>query len=148
MNLDVHLIRQIDMNDIPHDMGYVLGNGPSRDRNRKQYDGITYGCNSIHDEFPVDVLVVMDTWYQFKVIASGYPAEHECHFGGWNPMPIGVPPESLNPPHYDLMNIIQKIENVRTIGTIMPPVLKIMRGGKKKIMHCLIGNLTVVMFVG
>jgi len=90
------------MDDIPHDMGYVLGNGPSRDRNKKQYNGITYGCNTIHQEFPVDVLVVMDTWYQFKVIASGYPAEHECHFGGWNPMPIGVPPESLNPPHYDL----------------------------------------------
>ena len=90
------------MDDIPHDMGYVLGNGPSRDRNKKQYNGITYGCNTIHQEFPVDVLVVMDTWYQFKVIASGYPAEHECHFGGWNPMPIGVPPEDLNPPHYDL----------------------------------------------
>ena len=88
--------------DVPHDLGYVLGNGPSRDRNRKQYDGITYGCNSIHDEFPVDVLVVMDAWYQFQVIASGYPAEHECLFGGYNPMPIGVPPESLNPPHYGI----------------------------------------------
>ena len=90
------------MDDIPHDLGYVLGNGPSRDRSRKQYDGITYGCNSIHKEFPVDVLVVMDAWYQFQVIASGYPSEHECLFGGYNPMPIGIPPESLNPPHYEI----------------------------------------------
>ena len=90
------------MNDVPHDIGYVLGNGPSRDRNKKQYDGITYGCNSIHKEMDVDLLVCMDAWYQFKIIASGYPAEHECLFGSWNPMPIGVPPETLNPPHYDL----------------------------------------------
>ncbi len=84
------------------DIGYVLGNGPSRDRKKKEYDGITYGCNSIYQELPVDVLVVMDAWYQFEVIASGYPTKHECFFGGWNPMPIGVPPESLNPPHYEL----------------------------------------------
>ena len=88
--------------DVPHDLGYVLGNGPSRDKGRKQYDGITYGCNSIYQEFPVDVLVVMDAWYQFQVIASGYPAEHECLFGGYNPIPIGIPPESLNPPHYGI----------------------------------------------
>ena len=50
------------MNDTPHDIGYVLGNGPSRDRNRKQYDGITYGCNNIHKEMNVDVLVCMDAW--------------------------------------------------------------------------------------
>jgi len=38
------------MNDeVPHDVGYVLGNGPSRDRNRTRYDGVTYGCNSIHN---------------------------------------------------------------------------------------------------
>ena len=92
-----------NMNDeVPHDVGYVLGNGPSRDRSKTRYDGITYGCNSINTEMDVDVLVVMDTWYQFKVIASGYPLEHECLFGEWNPMPIGVPPESLNPSHYDL----------------------------------------------
>ena len=43
----------------------------------------------------VDVLVgFMDAWYQFKVIASGYPLEHECLFSEWNPMPIGdYPPE-------------------------------------------------------
>ena len=89
-------------NDYPHDLGYVLGNGPSRDRNRKQYDGVTYGCNNIHKEMDVNVLVSMDAWYQFEVIASGYPAEHECLFGGYNPMPIGVPPEDLNPPHYGI----------------------------------------------
>jgi len=89
-------------NDVPHDIGYVLGNGPSRDRDKTQYDGITYGCNSIYQEFPIDVLVVMDAWYQFQVIASGYPLEHECLFGSYNPMPIGVPPESLNPPHYGI----------------------------------------------
>ena len=44
-------------------VGYVLGNGPSRDRNRKKYDGVTYGCNSIYKEMNVDVLVSMDTWY-------------------------------------------------------------------------------------
>ena len=88
--------------EVPHDIGYVLGNGPSRDRSETHYDGVTYGCNSIHSEMDVDLLVCMDAWYQFKIIASGYPAEHECLFGGWNPMPIGVPPESLNPPHYDL----------------------------------------------
>ena len=86
----------------PNDIGYVLGNGPSRDRNRKQYDGVTYGCNSIYKEMDVDVLVSMDTWYQFEVIASGYPADHECLFGDWNPMPVGVKPEDLNPPDYDL----------------------------------------------
>ena len=85
---------KILVSDVPHDLGYVLGNGPSRDRNRKQYSGITYGCNSIHTEINVDVLVCMDTWYQFQVIASGYPAEHECLFGGYNPIPIGVPTES------------------------------------------------------
>ena len=90
------------MNDIPHDIGYVLGNGPSRDRNRTSYDGVTYGCNSIHKEMDVDVLVCMDAWYQFEVIASEYPAEHECLFGGYNPMPVGIKPEDLNPPHYDL----------------------------------------------
>jgi hypothetical protein len=86
----------------PHDLGYVLGNGPSRDRSRKQYDGVTYGCNSIHKEMDVNVLVCMDVWYQFEVISSGYPAEHECLFGGYNPMPIGVKPEDLNPPHYGI----------------------------------------------
>ena len=35
----------------------------------------------------------MDAWYQFEVIASGYPADHECLFGDWNPMPVGVKPE-------------------------------------------------------
>ena len=25
--------------DYPHDLGVVLGNGPSRDRNRKHYEG-------------------------------------------------------------------------------------------------------------
>ncbi len=90
------------MNDIPHDIGYVLGNGPSRDRNKKQYNGVTYGCNSIHKEMDVDVLVCMDAWYQFEVIASGYPAAHECLFGSYNPMPIEVKPEDLNPPHYGL----------------------------------------------
>ena len=35
--------------EVPHDVGYVLGNGPSRDRNRTRYDGVTYGCNSIHN---------------------------------------------------------------------------------------------------
>ena len=50
--------------EVPHDLGYVLGNGPSRNRNRKHYKhGITYGCNSIYHEFPVNVLVVMDAWY-------------------------------------------------------------------------------------
>ena len=48
------------------------------------------------------MLVCMDAWYQFEVIASGYPAEHECLFGGYNPMPVGDKPEDLNPPHYDL----------------------------------------------
>ena len=83
-------------------VGYVLGNGPSRDRNRKEYNGVTYGCNSIHKELDVNVLAVMDAWYQFEVIASGYPANHECLFGDWNPMPVGVKPEDLNPPNYDL----------------------------------------------
>ena len=60
--------------DYPHDLGVVLGNGPSRDRNRKNYEGaLTYGCNTIFKEMPVDVLVCMDVWYQFEVIASGYP---------------------------------------------------------------------------
>ena len=90
------------MNDVPHDIGYVLGNGPSRDRSRTHYNGVTYGCNSIHKELDVDVLVVMDAWYQFEVIASGYPADHKCLFGDWNLMPVEVPPESLNPPNYDL----------------------------------------------
>jgi hypothetical protein len=36
------------------------------------------------------------------VIASGYPADHKCMFGDWNPMPVGVKPEDLNPPDYDL----------------------------------------------
>ena len=42
------------MDDIPHDVGYVLGNGPSRDRSKTRYDGVTYGCNSIHTEMDVD----------------------------------------------------------------------------------------------
>ena len=88
--------------EVPHDIGYVLGNGPSRDRSRTRYDGITFGCNSIHKEMEVDMLVCMDAWYQFEVIASGYPADHECLFGSWNPMPVGIKPEDLNPPHYDL----------------------------------------------
>jgi len=62
------------MDDIPHDVGYVLGNGPSRDSSETRYDGVTYGCNSIHKEMNVDILVCMDAWYQFEVIASGYPA--------------------------------------------------------------------------
>ena len=90
------------MNNTLHDIGYVLGNGPSRDRSRTQYDGVTYGCNSIYKEIDVDLLVCMDAWVQFEVIASGYPEEHECLFGSWNPIPMGVPPETLNPPHYEL----------------------------------------------
>ncbi len=89
-------------NNKPNDVGYVLGNGPSRDRDRKYYDGVTYGCNSIYKEIDVDLLVCMDAWVQFEVIASGYPEEHECLFGSWNPIPMGVPPETLNPPHYEL----------------------------------------------
>ena len=50
----------------------------------------------------VSVLVCMDAWYQFEVIASGYPAKHECLFGGYNPMPVGIKPEDLNPPHYGI----------------------------------------------
>jgi len=90
------------MNNVSRDIGYVLGNGPSRDRNRTHYDGVTYGCNSIHTELNVDVLVCMDAWYQFEVIASGYPADHKCLFGDWNPLPVEISPESLNPPNYDL----------------------------------------------
>jgi len=88
--------------DEPHDIGYVLGNGPSRDRSRTQYDGVTYGCNNIHKEMDVDMLVCMDAWYQFEVIASEYPAKHECLFGDYNPMPVGIKPEDLNPPHYGI----------------------------------------------
>ena len=51
------IITEDNMDDVPHDIGYVLGNGPSRDRDRKHYDGVTYGCNSIHTEINVDVLV-------------------------------------------------------------------------------------------
>ena len=83
-------------------VAYVLGNGPSRDRNKKEYGGVTYGCNSIYKKMDVDVLVCMDAWYQFEVIASGYPADHQCLFGDWNPMPVEVKPEDLNPPNYDL----------------------------------------------
>jgi hypothetical protein len=121
------------MSDVPHDIGYVLGNGPSRDRSKTRYDGVTYGCNSIHTEMDVDVLVCMDAWYQFEVIASGYPAAHECLFGGYNPMPVGIKPEDLNPPHY---------------GIIMLPVLQTMNEQRKRIMRCLTGNLTVAMSVG
>ena len=93
-----------------NNVGYVLGNGPSRDRGkfsngkyyRTDYNGVTYGCNSIYREINVDVLVCMDMWYQFEVIASGYPTKHKCLFGDWNPMPIQVSPVSLNPPNYDL----------------------------------------------
>ena len=93
-----------------NNVGYVLGNGPSRDRGkfsngkyyRTDYNGVTYGCNSIYKEINVDVLVCMDMWYQFEVIASGYPTKHKCLFGDWNPMPIQVSPVSLNPPNYDL----------------------------------------------
>ena len=88
--------------EVPHDIGYVLGNGPSRDRSRTRYDGVTYGCNGIHKEMDVDVLVCIDAWSQFEVIASEYPAEHECLFGGYNPMPVGIKPEDLNPPHYGI----------------------------------------------
>ena len=88
--------------EVPHDIGYVLGNGPSRDRSRTQYDGVTYGCNNIHKEMDVDMLVCMDAWYQFEVIASEYPAKHECLFGDYNPMPVGIKPEDLNPPHYGI----------------------------------------------
>ena len=91
-------------------VGYVLGNGPSRDRGkfsngkyyRTDYNGVTYGCNSIYREINVDVLVCMDMWYQFEVITSGYPTKHKCLFGDWNSMPVGVKPEDLNPPEYDL----------------------------------------------
>ena len=88
--------------EVPHDIGYVLGNGPSRDRSETRYEGVTYGCNSIHKEMDVDVLVCMDAWSQFEVIASEYPADHECLFGGYNPMPVGIKPEDLNPPHYGI----------------------------------------------
>ena len=46
------------------------------------------------------------------------------------------------------MNSIQKIERELLIGIITPPVPKIIRKLKKKIMQCLTGNPIVVTSVG
>ena len=108
----------------------------------------TYGCNSIHKEMDVSVLVCMDVWYQFEVIASGYPADHECLFGDWNPMPVGVKPEDLNPPNYDLYEYNPEDRRTADSWCYYATSAADYEKARPRDMQCLTGNLTVVMSAG
>ena len=67
----------------------VIGNGKSRAWFRSPRwvaadDVVTWGCNAIYREGPVDNLVAMDNAMKFEIHASGYPKKHQCWFSSWN----------------------------------------------------------------
>tara|TARA_Y100000004_G_scaffold45353_1_gene49815 strand:- start:1206 stop:2039 length:834 start_codon:yes stop_codon:yes gene_type:complete len=67
----------------------VIGNGKSRAWFRSPRwvaadDVVTWGCNAIYRERPVDNLVAMDNAMKFEIHASGYPKKHQCWFSSWN----------------------------------------------------------------
>ena len=67
---------------------FVYGNGESRKGFKvSNYGGISWGCNAIYRDTPVDNLVVMDFGMQGEVYDSDYVKEHKCWFSDWNPIP-------------------------------------------------------------
>jgi hypothetical protein len=67
----------------------VIGNGKSRAWFRSPRwvaadDVVTWGCNAIYREGPVDNLVAMDNAMKFEIHASGYPKKHQCWFSSWH----------------------------------------------------------------
>ena len=83
----------------------VLGNGesrswfnPSKYANHpsfiNQYTGetkiVTWGCNAIYRDGPVDNLVSIDYGIQQEIYQSGYHEKSQCWFADWNPVPVEV----------------------------------------------------------
>ena len=74
----------------------VLGNGESRawfnpsKIKIKANDVVTWGCNAIHRDGPVDNLVSIDYGIQQEVYESGYHKWAQCWFADWNPVPTEI----------------------------------------------------------
>ena len=74
----------------------VLGNGESRawfnpsEVKIKANDVVTWGCNAIHRDGPVDNLVSIDYGIQQEIYMSDYHKWSQCWFADWNPVPAEV----------------------------------------------------------
>ena len=80
----------------------VIGNGESRKWFCPSHQTImgnvmTWGCNAIHRDGPVDHLVAVDYAMQQEIYDSGYclenpewPEQGWCHFANWSPLPASV----------------------------------------------------------
>ncbi len=67
---------------------FVYGNGESRKGFPvKNYGGVSWGCNAIYRDTPVDNLVVLDYAMQGEVYDSSYAEQYQCWFADWNPVP-------------------------------------------------------------
>jgi hypothetical protein len=74
----------------------VLGNGESRawfnpsEVKIKAKDVVTWGCNAIYRDGPVDNLVSIDYGIQQEIYVSGYHKWAQCWFADWNPVPAEI----------------------------------------------------------
>ncbi len=69
-------------------LAYIIGNGPSRSEvNLGELDGITFGCNALYRDYPPDYLIAGDATIIAEICREGYPAEHNCIFPDWDPLP-------------------------------------------------------------
>jgi|TARA_R110000851_G_scaffold147527_2_gene287477 hypothetical protein len=67
---------------------FVYGNGESRKGFKvSNYGGVSWGCNAIYRDTPVDNLVVVDYGMQGEVYDSDYVKQYKCWFTDWNPVP-------------------------------------------------------------
>jgi len=74
----------------------VYGNGESRPRQPIEGNNfITWGCNAIYRDFPLDNLVSIDYPMQQEIYESDYPLTHKCWFADWEVLPPFFEPESL-----------------------------------------------------
>ena len=68
----------------------VIGNGKSRAWFKPCHQTImddnvmTWGCNAIYREGPVDNLVAIDNAMKYEIHESGYPKKHKCWFTSWS----------------------------------------------------------------
>ena len=68
---------------------YVLGNGPSRPKDKEWLDsleGVTYGCNALYRDWEPDFLVANDLSMMLEIITSDYTGT--CYFTDYEELPI------------------------------------------------------------
>jgi len=79
------MVHQLKLQNPNKEIGFVLGNGLSRNRlnhTALKSHGTIYGCNAIYREFDPDFLICVDVKMINEVIAAGY---HRTHSVWTNP---------------------------------------------------------------